>query len=93
MPCERNISQYALEVQRNTQNTPHNTQHTNSIKKLRRQQGSNLRGRSPTDFKSVSLTTRTYRLVVLGIYFIFIYNKLLHLTLFFHIYDNSNILS
>ena len=27
----------------------------------RRQQGSNLRGRSPTDFKSVSLTTRTYR--------------------------------
>ena len=31
-------------------------------KKKRRQQGSNLRGRSPTDFKSVSLTTRTYRL-------------------------------
>ena len=31
---------------------------------LRRQQGSNLRGRSPTDFKSVSLTTRTYRLNV-----------------------------
>ena len=30
----------------------------------RRQQGSNLRGRSPTDFKSVSLTTRTYRRVV-----------------------------
>ena len=29
---------------------------------VRRQQGSNLRGRSPTDFKSVSLTTRTYRL-------------------------------
>ena len=27
--------------------------------KTRRQQGSNLRGRSPTDFKSVSLTTRT----------------------------------
>ena len=27
----------------------------------RRQQSSNLRGRSPTDFKSVSLTTRTYR--------------------------------
>ena len=33
------------------------------IKKNRRQQGSNLRGRSPTDFKSVSLTTRTYRLI------------------------------
>jgi hypothetical protein len=31
------------------------------IKIKRRQQGSNLRGRSPTDFKSVSLTTRTYR--------------------------------
>jgi hypothetical protein len=33
-------------------------------KKQRRQQGSNLRGRSPTDFKSVSLTTRTYRQLV-----------------------------
>ncbi|KMT14058.1 hypothetical protein BVRB_4g078840 isoform C [Beta vulgaris subsp. vulgaris] len=30
-------------------------------KRWRRQQGSNLRGQSPTDFKSVSLTTRTYR--------------------------------
>ena len=29
-------------------------------KNRRQQQGSNLRGRSPTDFKSVSLTTRTY---------------------------------
>ncbi|OMO88131.1 histone H4-like protein [Corchorus olitorius] len=30
---------------------------------VRRQQGSNLRGQCPTDFKSVSLTTRTYRLL------------------------------
>ena len=36
-----------------------------SRKKKRRQQGSNLRGRSPTDFKSVSLTTRAYRRFVL----------------------------
>ena len=28
---------------------------------LRRQQDSNLRRQSPTDFESVSLTTRTYR--------------------------------
>ena len=31
---------------------------------LRRQQDSNLRRQSPTDFESVSLTTRTYRLCV-----------------------------
>ena len=31
------------------------------INQKRRQQGLNLRGHSPTDFKSVSLTTRTYR--------------------------------
>ena len=35
------------------------------LKIKRRQQGSNLRGRSPTDFKSVSLTTRTYRRLLL----------------------------
>lgn len=28
---------------------------------MRRQQDSNLRGRNPVDFKSTSLTTRTYR--------------------------------
>ena len=35
------------------------------LKIYRRQQGSNLRGRSPTNFKSVSLTTRTYRLLII----------------------------
>ena len=43
------------------------------IKKNRRQQGSNLRGRSPTDFKSVSLTTRTYRPICNSVSFLIIY--------------------
>jgi hypothetical protein len=44
---------------------------------LRRQQGSNLRGRSPTDFKSVSLTTRTYRRLLYLDFFQVICSKML----------------
>jgi hypothetical protein len=45
----------------------------NRKKIFRRQQGSNLRGRSPTDFKSVSLTTRTYRLLDIFVFFLIIH--------------------
>jgi hypothetical protein len=41
---------------------------TKQNEKKRRQQDSNLRRQSPTDFESVSLTTRTYRLCVLKSY-------------------------
>ena len=41
-----------------------------SKKEKRRQQDSNLRRQSPTDFESVSLTTRTYRQLVVVYHFI-----------------------
>ena len=43
---------------------------------MRRQQDSNLRRQSPTDFESVSLTTRTYRQLLESYLNVYIYAML-----------------